>query len=339
MNPQLIVTEIQDAKQTILQHQLRLQELTVRQQDERYGQQLQEFRVLVEGIRQDNQQLHEITRKNHEMEATIQRQDEEIHHLRSQIENLQWIIESGEIEKTQKVVGGGWMVGVFRGTEVAMKCLHGISLCEDNLAHFYREINIAFRVRHPNLLQFIGATRVGNPMILTELMPTSLRKEMSNRQLTHAQILGISRDVASALNYLHLWRPQPILHRDVASTNVLLEPSDNDRWKAKLSYCGSANLQHKILSTVDPGNQTYAAPESYYPNDHSPAMDVYSFGVLLLEMSVHQSPPTTTKEKLDRIKNIQWPRMQTIVQSCIKEGKKERPIMSIILKRLHDTTI
>ena len=311
----------------------------MRQQDEWHGQQLQEFRVLVEGVRQDNQQLHEISRRNHEMETTIQRQDEEICHLRSQIESLQWIIESGEIEKTQKVVGGGWTVGVFRGTKVAVKCLHGISLCEDNLAHFYREINIAFRVRHPNLLQFIGATRVGNPMILTELMPTSLRKEMSIKRLTHAQILGISRDVASALNYLHLWRPKPILHRDVASPNVLLEPSDKDRWKAKLSYCGSANLQHKILSTVGPGNQTYAAPEFRYPNEHSSAMDVYSFGVLLLEMTVHQSPPTTTREKLDLIRNIQWPRMQTLVQSCIKEGKKERPIMSDILKRLHDTTI
>ena len=60
---------------------------------------------------------------------------------------------------------------IFRGTKVAVKCLHQMILSEYNLDLFSREIDIASRVRHPNLLQFIGATRVGNPMVLTELMP------------------------------------------------------------------------------------------------------------------------------------------------------------------------
>ena len=73
-------------------------------------------------------------------------------------------------------------------------------------------MSIASRIRHPNLLQFIGATRVGNLMILTELMPTSLRKELEKSPMTRPQIITIARNVASALNYLHLWKPHPILH-------------------------------------------------------------------------------------------------------------------------------
>ena len=79
---------------------------------------------------------------------------------------------------TCKILGtGAWgevKVGIFRGTTVAVKCLHEMILSEYNLDLFCREMDIASCVRHPNLLQFIGATRVGNPMVLTELMPTSL---------------------------------------------------------------------------------------------------------------------------------------------------------------------
>ena len=320
------------------QHQQQLQE-QLKESNEEHQQQIQELHMLIEGVRQDNQQLHELTRRNEEMENTIQQQDEELHDLRAQIENLQWVIEMEEIEMTREVIGrGGWgevKVGLFRGTRVAVKCLHDLILSDYNISLFSREMDIASRVRHPNLLQFIGATKVDNPMILTELMPTSLRKEMDKKHLTHPQILSISRDIVSALNYLHLWRPDPILHRDVASPNVLLEPSGNNQWKGKLSDYGSANIQHQISTTVGPGNPAYAAPESRYPNDHSPAMDVYSFGVLLMEMVVHRPPPPTTRAKEGLIRTIQWNPIKTIIRSCTQEDKDQRPKTSNILERLH----
>ena len=89
---------------------------------------------------------------------------------------------------TQEILGtGGWCevkIGVFRGTKVAVKSLHQMIISEYNLELFSREMDTASRVRHPNLLQFIGATRVGNPMVLTELMPTSLRKKLQETPLT-----------------------------------------------------------------------------------------------------------------------------------------------------------
>ena len=120
---------------------------------------------------------------------------------------------------TKEVLGkGGWgevKVGLFRGTRVAVKCLHQEIVSEYYLGLFSREMDIASHVRHPNLLQFIGAPKVGNPIIVTELMPTSLRNELQKSPMARPQFMSIGIDVASALNYLHLWKLQPILHRDV----------------------------------------------------------------------------------------------------------------------------
>ena len=110
---------------------------------------------------------------------------------------------------------------------------------------------MAARIRHPNLLQFIGATLEGEMVILTELMPTSLRRELKKQPMTHNQATGIGLDVARAPNYLHLMQPHPLIHRDISSANVLLEPLPNSRWKAEVSDYGTVNLLQQ-LDTVCP---------------------------------------------------------------------------------------
>uniref|UniRef100_A0A1X7SHM7 Myb-like domain-containing protein n=1 Tax=Amphimedon queenslandica TaxID=400682 RepID=A0A1X7SHM7_AMPQE len=61
-------------------------------------------------------------------------------------------------------------------------------------------------------------------------------------------------------------------------------------WRAKVSDYGSANLQHLIIRSVNPGGPLYAAPEAANPREHSPSMDVFSYGVLLLEMITRRIP-------------------------------------------------
>ena len=239
---------------------------------------------------------------------------------------------------TNKIVGkGGWgevKVAIFRGTKVAAKCLHEVIIAEHNLHLFSREMDIASRVRHPNLLQFIGATRVGNPIILTELMPTSLRKELEKGPLTYPQILTISGDVSAALNYLHLWKPQPILHRDVSSANVLLEPSVNGKWKGKLCDYGSANFLHQV-STVAPGSPVYSAPEAISPLLHSPAMDVYSFGILLLEMATCRLPSTMSFEREGQICEVEYPSIKILVERCTSHDPQFRPKIEKVLEDIN----
>ena len=153
-----------------------------------------------------------------------------------------WVVRRDEINLTDEELGrGGWAVvrvARFRKTRVAAKCLYGQIASNYNRLLFIREMNMAAQVRHPNLLQFIGATLRGELIILTELMPTTVQRQLENEHLIlfrPNQTKSISLDVARALNYLHLMQPTPTIHRDISSANVLLEPGPNSSWRAKVS--------------------------------------------------------------------------------------------------------
>ena len=200
----------------------------------------------------------------------------------------QWVVERREIQLTDQELGrGAWAtvsVAMFRGARVAAKSIHNQIVSQRNIQLFKREMDMAARIRHPNLLLFIGATLEGEMVILTELMPTSLRRELEREcQLSPTLTISIGLDVARALNYLHQKRPHPLIHRDISSANILLERLINGHWRAKVSDYGTVNLQEN-LATVGPGSPCYAAPEANDPTQQSPKMDIFSFGALLMEM-------------------------------------------------------
>ena len=169
------------------------------------------------------------------------------------------------------------------GSRVAAKCVHNQIVSQHHIQLFKREMDMAARIRHPNLLLFIGATLEGEMVILTELMPTSLRRELQREyQMSPRLTISIGLDMARALNYLHLMRPHLLIHRDISSANALLERLINS-WRAKVSDYGTVNLLQQ-LDTICPGNPCYAAPEANDPTQQSPKMDIFSFGALLVEM-------------------------------------------------------
>lgn len=247
-----------------------------------------------------------------------------------------WVVQRNEIELLEEEIGsGGWAtvkVGKFRGNRVAAKCLHRQIVSTHNVRLFTREMNMAANARHPNLLQFIGATLDNKqPIILTELMSTSLRHLLEEgTQLTHPQIVSVCRQVALALNYLHLMQPEAVIHRDVSSANVLLEPHQ-DSWVAKLSDYGSANFV-RHTTTAGPGNPTYAAPEANSPDQQSAKMDVFSFGVLLVEMCSGELAPAEHRDHL--LASIRWPNMVALIQHCLRHEPQRRPNMNDVIEQL-----
>ena len=262
------------------------------------------------------------------MRDTNEQLQQENRKLRSNIETPHWVIGREELQMTRQEIGGGAYgkvnIAVFRGTRVAAKSLHEVIISEYNLGVFTREMEISSRIHHPNIVQFLGATRVNNPILLYELMTTSLYKKIQEARLTQPQIIDVSSDITSALAYLHMWKPHPIIHRDVSSPNVLMEPSGNDRWRSKLSDFGSANLQSRVKTEI-PGNPAYASPEAGIPDNHTPAMDIYSLGVVIMEVILHQPPEMTTVSRERQAQSIQWRPMKALVLRCINNNLTQRP--------------
>ena len=144
--------------------------------------------------------------------------------------------------------------------------MHDEIISDRNRRVFEREVDIASKCRHPCLLQFIGAAADSQtPLLVTELMDCSLRERLSARrpddpQITAEDVTVICLDVTLALNYLHQFKPVPIIHHDVSSANVLLI-RQRDQWQAKLSDYGTANFARQ--SNINyAGALIYCAPES-----------------------------------------------------------------------------
>ena len=115
-----------------------------------------------------------------ELQLSLSTAQRTISELRSQ-EARDWVIPRDEIQITEKCLGRGlgWgsiNEGTYCGCTVAVKQIHELILSPHHINLFEREMNIAFKCRHPHLLQFIGATNdEGNPLFVTELMEKSLR--------------------------------------------------------------------------------------------------------------------------------------------------------------------
>ena len=238
---------------------------------------------------------------------------------------------------------GAWgrvVKGRFRGQEVAVKTIHTDLDSPYAISLARREISLMAKGRHPNLLRFIAAaldTPTSRPVILTEVMDKSLRSAYRDHTLSTPVKVSIMRDVAAALNYLHLLK-EPIIHRDVSSANVLLLALPHNCWRAKLSDFGSANLA-RLSVTAAPGAEVYAAPE--VPRSSAseevrqfPSLDVYSYGVLLCEVYSSEFPYRGRFPALLRSLAGAHPKIHQLVTFCIEQDPIKRPSMAYVLEQL-----
>ena len=223
-----------------------------------------EREICQQRIRDSERTVSESQHRLRELQSAVAAAQEALAEYR-RLEPRDWIIRRDEVMLSEKNLGvGAWgkvYEGTFRGCQVAVKQIHDLILSPHNRRLFEREMSIASRCRHPHLLQFIGATNNdGSPLFITELLDTDLRDVLRQRSLLHEEVVCIALDIAKGLNYLHLKKPSPIIHRDISSSNVLLWRRDNC-WRAKLSDYGAANFMRQQMSS-NPGASIYAAPES-----------------------------------------------------------------------------
>ena len=282
------------------------------------------------------------------LEGTVERlqttsQDEErLKRLEDTVERL-WAISRDEVLLSNDILGtGGWgyvTEATYRGRRVAAKCLHEAIVSPHNQELFAKEMKISARCRHRNLVEFIGAVPDHPAIIVIELMDCTLRTALGDRTATPNHIHPISMDVAQGLLYLHSIQPHPLIHRDVSAPNVLLKAARN-RWIAKLSDLGSAQFAN-LAQTLAPGCFLYAAPEVQQRDStrqQTVKIDVYSFGVLLIEMLTREMP-TGSIEALVRSVQSRWPRFVPLITSCTATDLNRRPSMRQVIDYLDTITM
>ena len=256
---------VKEEQKQSLQRQLSILEGDKTRESAKFQEQLN---IKVQELTDLRKELRDREQDNVVLEKDLFAAKEKLTEYESKLKTRDWVLCRDELQLSDESLGvgsfGRVVKGRYCGCVVAIKRLHLPTLNQRQRHLFEREMDIASRCRHPCLLQFIGATEDESPLFVMEIMETSLqnllqKRKQKNHHLTETDIIFISLDVARALNYLHQRKPEPIVHRDVSSANVLLWKQNNQR-RGKLGDYGTAKFLQETM-TVAPGAMIYAAPE------------------------------------------------------------------------------
>ncbi|KZV19164.1 hypothetical protein F511_38460 [Dorcoceras hygrometricum] len=202
-----------------------------------------------------------------------------------------WEIDPQFLKFESKVASGSYgdlYKGTYCSQEVAIKILKTERLNTELQKEFAQEVYIMRKVRHKNVVQFIGAcTKPPNLCIVTEFMSGGsvydyLHKQRGTFKLP--SLLKVAIDVSKGMNYLH---QNNIIHRDLKAANLLMDENE----VVKVADFGVARVRAETgVMTAETGTYRWMAPEviEHKPYDHK--ADVFSFGVVLWELLTGKLP-------------------------------------------------
>ncbi|KAL6578422.1 hypothetical protein OROMI_010750 [Orobanche minor] len=210
---------------------------------------------------------------------------------------MDWLEISWDELHIKERVGAGSFGTVHRaewhGSDVAVKVLTLQDFHEDQLKEFLREVAIMKRIRHPNVVLFMGAvTKRPHLSIVTEFLPRGslfrlIHSPAAGETLDQRRKLRMALDVAKGINYLHRLTP-PIVHWDLKSPNLLVDKN----WTVKVCDFGLSKFKANafISSKSVAGTPEWMPPEFLRGEPSNEKSDVYSFGVVLWELLTMQQP-------------------------------------------------
>ncbi|KAG6697115.1 hypothetical protein I3843_09G176600 [Carya illinoinensis] len=277
--------------------------------------------------------------------------------------------------KFEKKIGSGGFGVVFYGKmkdgkEIAVKVLSSNSY--QGKREFSNEVTLLSRIHHRNLVQFLGYCQEGDRcMLVYEFMHNGTLKEHLYGPLTHEHSipwikrLEVAEDAAKGIEYLHTGCVPAIIHRDLKSSNILLDK----HMKAKVSDFGLSKLAvdgASHVSSIVRGTVGYLDPEYYISQQLTDKSDIYSFGVILLELISGQEAISNESFGINCRNIVQWAKLhiesgdiqgiidpslnhEFDIQSmwkiaekalmCVQPHGHMRPSISEVLKEIQDAIV
>ncbi|KAK2665893.1 hypothetical protein Ddye_004467 [Dipteronia dyeriana] len=259
----------------------------------------------------------------------------------------EWSIDFSELTVGTRV-GIGFFGEVFRGiwngTEVAIKVFLEQDLTAENMEDFCNEISILSRLRHPNVILFLGAcAKPPRLSMVTEYMEMGslyylIHLSGQKKKLSWRRRLKMLRDICRGLMCIHRMK---IVHRDLKSANCLV----NKHWTVKICDFGLSRIMtvSPIRDSSSAGTPEWMAPELIRNEPFTEKCDIFSFGVIMWELYTLNRPwegvlpervVYAVANERSRLEIPEGP-MGRLISDCWAEPQ-ERPNCEEILSRLLD---
>ncbi|KAG0557777.1 hypothetical protein KC19_11G156500 [Ceratodon purpureus] len=261
-----------------------------------------------------------------------------------------WEIDFSQLKFNQKVADGSFgdlFQGTYCGQDVAIKFLKPERLNENLQREFMQEVSIMRKVRHKNVVQFIGAcTKQPNLCIVTEYMSGGSVYDYLHKQkaaLKLPMLLRVAIDISKGMDYLH---QNKIIHRDLKAANLLMDENE----VVKVADFGVARVQAQSgIMTAETGTYRWMAPEVIEHKPYDYKADVFSFGIVLWELLTGKVPYADLTPLQAAVGVVQKglrptiprdinPKLTALLHKCWKADPAERPDFSVITASLQEVS-